>query len=444
MLALAAPSALVSALRTAQALTDQAVIGHLAYHGESTAVYLDAAALALLWQQLTIQVANRALGGAVNVLSSQAIGAGNTKLADVWLLLGGLLLAPIVGLAVIGLWLLTGDVVGLFASNQTLGAADADHGPGDPVDLAAEYARLSVGYVIPTLWMECLNQWLLAQRVIRPQLVVYTAAFALNLGLNVLLVHGWAAVGFDGLGFVGSPLATTLTRVAQLLGLLLALPACSLRLRHLRVRDVFERGRLRTFTAQMCPRIASATLEEIALQFVGALAGRLGAVPTATHNAMLMAFFWLTSPMYGVGTAAQQRMGHYLGAGRPQAARRVAGLCFLIDMGLCLTMASIMMLTREEIGRIFSSSAAIISMAAKLTPLVAAAYCLVGIFYSSMAVLNGQGRPVPVMIAFLIGAFAISPSLGYALTFTAIDCCDFGDGVLPLCVLPSLPLLKLP
>jgi len=133
-----------------------------------------------------------------------------------------------------------------------------------------------------------------------------------------------------------------------------------------------------------------------------------------------------------VGTAAQQRMGHYLGAGRPQAARRVAGLCFLIDMGLCLTMASVMMLTREEIGRIFSSSAAIIYMAAKLTPLVAAAYCLVGIFYSSMAVLNGQGRPVPVMIAFLIGAFAISPSLGYALTFTAIDCCDFGDGVLPL------------
>ncbi len=158
-----------------------------------------------------------------------------------------------------------------------------------------------------------------------------------------------------------------------------------------------------------------------------------------------------------MGSATQQRMGHYLGAGQPRAARSVAGLCFLVDMGLSWTVAAVLMLTRNEvrgrhrrhrrrcaaamvpppaacvlacmlerpwgghvlalaslaqigrlfsfplfsshlssshplaqIGRLFSSSRAIIVMTARITPLVAAAYCLVGIFYSSMAVLHGQ------------------------------------------------------
>ena len=49
--------------------------------------------------------------------------------------------------------------------------------------------------------------------------------------------------------------------------------------------------------SQALPQMLAATLEELQLQCVGALAGSMGAVPMATHNAMLMAFFWLTSPM---------------------------------------------------------------------------------------------------------------------------------------------------
>ena len=71
-------------------------------------------------------------------------------------------------------------------------------------------------------------------------------------------------------------------------------------------------------------------------------------------------------------------------------------------------------------------------MVSQITPLVAAAYCLVGTFYASMAILNGQGRPLPVALAFFVGAFSISPLLGYVLTFSSVRCCDFGEGTLPL------------
>ena len=104
---------------------------------------------------------------------------------------------------------------------------------------------------------------------------------------------------------------------------------------------------------------------------VGALAGHLGAVPTATHNAMLSTFFWLTSPLYGVGTATQQRMGFHLGAGRPRAARSVALLCFYVQFGLSICVAGVLILLRSRLGYVFSDDPAVVTMVAAIAPLVA-------------------------------------------------------------------------
>ena len=38
-------------------------------------------------------------------------------------------------------------------------------------------------------------------------------------------------------------------------------------------------------------------------------------------------------------------------------------------------------------------------MVAAIAPLVGGAYCLVGLFYSTMATLGGQGRPLPYKVA---------------------------------------------
>jgi hypothetical protein len=180
-----------------------------------------------------------------------------------------------------------------------------------------------------------MSNWLLAHRVIKPQLLVYVLAFLLNLGLNLVLVHG--VDGFGGLGFRGSPLATTSTRVLQLIGLVAVVrPLSKLTLPRTRLEEAIRPSRLRTFGAQCLPRMLSAALEELALQTVGALAGKLGAVETATHNAMLVTFFWLTAPLYGVGAATQQRMGFHLGAGRWREARDSAKLCLVVQMSLGL------------------------------------------------------------------------------------------------------------
>jgi hypothetical protein len=39
-----------------------------------------------------------------------------------------------------------------------------------------------------------------------------------------------------------------------------------------------------------------------------------------------------------------------------------------------------------------------------------------------MATLNGQGRPLPVALAFFLGAFLLAPALGYVFAFV-LHCC---------------------
>jgi len=80
------------------------------------------------------------------------------------------------------------------------------------------------------------------------------------------------------------------------------------------------------------------------------------------------------------------------------------------------------MLSRHQLGKIFSSSEPVVRMVADIAPLVAGAYCLIGLFYASMATLNGQGRPLPVALAFFLGAFLLAPALGYVFAFV-LHCC---------------------
>lgn len=164
--ALGVPAALLVATRVAQLLTDQAVIGHLDAAGAAP-LYLDAASQALLWMNVTFTAVIRGVCGAVSVLASQALGADNPDLACIWMKTG-LWFSLALGLGVIGLWVwVTGPLLAAAAasaSNATRAGSVALAAGADPVALAARYATLSTGWVLPTLWFECLNSWLIAHR----------------------------------------------------------------------------------------------------------------------------------------------------------------------------------------------------------------------------------------------------------------------------------------
>ncbi len=76
--------------------------------------------------------------------------------------------------------------------------------------------------LLPSGVFNALDAYLQTQGTAVPQMVISLVAVGLNVGLNWLLVHG-AGPGAPGLGFIGSPVATSLSTVAQLGMLLVAM-----------------------------------------------------------------------------------------------------------------------------------------------------------------------------------------------------------------------------
>jgi Na+-driven multidrug efflux pump len=72
--------------------------------------------------------------------------------------------------------------------------------------------------LLPYGIFNALDAYLQTQGTAVPQMVISLIAVGLNFGLNWVLVHG--AAGAPGLGFIGSPIATSLSTVVQLLMLL--------------------------------------------------------------------------------------------------------------------------------------------------------------------------------------------------------------------------------
>ncbi len=293
---IAMPAAVMVAFKNACLVTDQAMLGHLLdASGKPTDLYLDAAALALLLINLSYSAFMRGIAGATNTLTSQALGAGNRRLVGTWLLVGCLF--ALGGALCCGLfWLCTPSILAAVVRTGAVtppGSSD----PARATELAGRFALISAGWLVPSMLTDVGSQWLIAQRVVAPQSLVYIGSFFANLGLNYVLVFGVGGVG--GVGFDGSPIATTATRILGLL--LLAALVCRNRALAFPPRnswaDACSARRLCTFARQAAPGLLGAALEEAQLEFVGFLAARLGSTSMSAHSSMLLSFFFLTSPM---------------------------------------------------------------------------------------------------------------------------------------------------
>ena len=95
-------------------MTDSALLGHSSTHA------LSAAAMADLWTSSTGVIVQ---GGVLGTFVGQAVGAGNHKLAGIWLQLS-LVVLMCICVPVIGLWCLTGPTLRAFGVSNDL-ASDA-------------------------------------------------------------------------------------------------------------------------------------------------------------------------------------------------------------------------------------------------------------------------------------------------------------------------------
>jgi MATE family multidrug resistance protein len=174
--------------------TDSALLGHVSRDA------LSAAALSDLWTMCTqVLLSGRVLG----VLVGGAVGAGNHKLAGIYLQVS-LFVLSIVALFVAVCWNLTEQIWVAFGSDPQ-------------ISQMAGYYSSALSFAIPgVLVFGQLSQFFSAQRIMTPEVNSSSIGLVMNLVLGLIFVLGVGIPGFDGFGFVACPIVTSLVTYFQL------------------------------------------------------------------------------------------------------------------------------------------------------------------------------------------------------------------------------------
>jgi MATE family multidrug resistance protein len=252
-----------------------------------------------------------------------------------------------------------------------------------------------------------LKQYLQARGIVRPAMWVSFAACGFNAGLNWLLIFGhW---GLPRMGAVGAGVATAVTEVMMLAGLLAAIRRFRLQrgaatfvdLTRLRVKGLSEILRLGLPVALML------ALEYWAFAISTLWAGWLGGAELAAHSiALNLASITYMVPL-GIGLGASARVGNLIGAGEPQAAQRAAWVAFALGGGVMAFCALLFIAGREVIPSWFTADPAVVALAATLLPVVAAFELFDGLQVVGSGVLRGMGRTRPAALFNLVGYYAL-------------------------------------
>ena len=361
--------------------------------GRIDVLSLNAVSLGRIWVMGTSICAMGLIFG-LDAIASQAHGARDReRLGDGLLHAGVLALAVSVPLG--ALWLGTGRLLLSFGQDPATAA------------LAHDFVVVQIPGLPFFLLFVALKQYLQARGIVRPAMWVSFAACGFNAGLNWLLIFGhW---GLPRMGAVGAGVATAVTEVMMLAGLLAAIRRFRLQrgaatfvdLTRLRVKGLSEILRLGLPVALML------ALEYWAFAISTLWAGWLGGAELAAHSiALNLASITYMVPL-GIGLGASARVGNLIGAGEPRAAQRAAWVAFTLGGGVMAFFALLFIAGREVIPSWFTADPAVVALAATLLPIVAAFELFDGLQVVGSGVLRGMGRTRPAALFNLVGYYAL-------------------------------------
>uniref|UniRef100_A0A7S3SW53 Uncharacterized protein n=1 Tax=Emiliania huxleyi TaxID=2903 RepID=A0A7S3SW53_EMIHU len=349
-------------------VTDTALLGHVGTHA------LAAASLSDLWTMASgVLIQGRVLGIFVgNAVGAAKAGTAPWQLAGEWLQVSVAVLGAI-SCFVMGLWAATGPVLRLTRADAAL------------IPDASYFSLVLLACIPARVLFSQLQQYLSAQRIVKPAAAVALVGLAANLLLGYLLVLGvpTGPSRFGGYGFPACPIVTSAVEWLQLLALAGLFCLC---LGYGRqgwpqavgwcgVSPAFvTKSRVREYLKLYVPAALSIASDFWRMSAVGAFAASLStldlAVFTASYRVMWISLVLTGSLTGGVGIKVAQA----LGASRPHDARR----CVVAGLGLaCVALAAVAALilaAPRPLAAIFSSDASVLDafVRARLGPCLAA------------------------------------------------------------------------
>ncbi|WP_430228229.1 MATE family efflux transporter [Paraburkholderia tropica] len=306
------------------------------------------------------------------------------------------------------------------------------HALGEPGVLArqvGEYASvLRWGAPASLIGVGLMRSFLPAIGAARRLLWISIASVFFNGFLNYGLIHGvW---GLPRLGFLGSAAATAVTiwlTTLVLMGLLHLRPSHQ----HFVVARRPSAPMMGELFSIGWPVAITYAVEATLFLATGLLMGLLGAMPLAAHQIALNVASVMFMVPLSIGQAGNVRVGYWIGAGVPRAARHAGFVALALGVGFMSMSALVMVLAPHWIVGLYlhlddPANAQTVALATSLLGVAAIFQIVDGMQTVGSGCLRGLKDTRIPMLAATLGYWGIGFPVGYALAF------HFGYGALGL------------
>ncbi len=354
------------------------------------------------WHWLLVTMVGVGTMQVLDPVVSQAHGAGDTRAMQSGIKRG----------VVLGSWLALPVMLLLVPSEAVLRALGQ---PADVAALAGDYTVALIPGAFAYFWFLALRQSLQALRRIGPILLTVVVANLINVFCNWVLIFGH--LGVPAMGVRGAALATSIGRWTTVAILLLV----SWRDLAPYLRGSWRAAREWSTLGPMLrlglPIGVHQWLEIAAFGAALLLMGLFGTVPLAAHNITLQVAALTYMVPLGTSAAAAVLVGHAIGRGDADAARREASAALVCGVGFMTMAAAVMLLAPEWLARGFTRDPAVLDLAVRLFPVAAAFQVFDGVQGVSSGILRGAGDTRVPMLFNLFGFIVVGVPAAAWLAF---------------------------
>jgi len=340
----------------------------------------------------------------VDALVSQSAGAGRFDECLRWLHHGVVLALFVTPVVMVLTWIafLTIDAWGL---NPEIGA------------LAGPYLEVIALSAAPLLLYAALRRYLQGIHVVRPVMYALVSANLVNAAANAILIYG--QFGAPALGVTGSAWATSIARAYMAAFLYVAV-----RREHRRRGDAHPRipfsvdvSRLRRLLGLGAPAASQITLEVGVFALATALAARLDAVSSASHQIALNIVSLVFMVPLGLASSGAVRVGHAIGARDVSRARRAGWTALGVGAVIMIALGAVLFAFPRSLLSVFTTDAQVLAIGARLLAIAAAFQLFDGTQAVTTGILRGIGDTRTPMVMNVIGHWVLGLPVGYALCF---------------------------
>lgn len=307
--------------------------------------------------------------------------------------------------------------------------------------LAGVYNRWLIPGVLPLLIYRAQTQYLQNQRILRPAIVSGVLSVLLTIPLNWVLIFGFPELkvlgmhgaalhsqlkvlgGWKGLGFVGAPIAGSLTWLSQpiILWAYVTWTGAHQQSWHgCDIREAVNPKNLATYLKLGIPASMMLAIEVIGFEIATIFVGVFHDVIAIKAHAI---GFNLTTVVFiipiSLAIGATTRVGNRLGEGRPDAAKYSAFVGASVIVSILVCICTSLVAFRGFIPKAYSNSPAVIEFCKRLMPFIAALALLDGIQTFNGALMRSVGRPLAGSIVNFLGYYLLAIPIAAGLAWGA-------------------------